>query len=206
MEVKHELVAAAAKCVEMARTLVKVTTSSINVGSSGTLQAALFHATGYLWNATITLLLYFKSHTIHETLADTIYDRNQVTEHIESATAFFITHQEAIAFARGAAQKAQRLLKKASGRGFPDKPSITSTDIDSGITLPNLESPEQILDFVSGFDMPTFDFGRRSFDHVFEHNPHGDDPTIGSQEVQGASPHWSPEGESFYFYGTPGQG
>ncbi|KIW83181.1 hypothetical protein Z517_02426 [Fonsecaea pedrosoi CBS 271.37] len=201
MKVSDESVVAAAKCIEMAMSLINVTTTSINAGSSGTLQAALFHTMGYLWNATLTLLLYVRSESTHDLLAATIPDRSKINDNIESAAVFFTRHQEALPFARVASEKIHRLLKKvATGYVSSDTPS-TSTDIHAGFAVPDLESPDRILNFVPGFDVPTFDIPRFNFEMAFSDAPPQDD-LPGNH----ANAHWSPEGEGFYFYGSPEAG
>ncbi|KIW22753.1 uncharacterized protein PV07_11019 [Cladophialophora immunda] len=207
MEVKEESVVAAARCIEMAMSLIHVTTTSINVGSSGTLQAALFHTMGYLWNATLALLLYVRSESTHDLLAATIPDRGKIIDTIESAAVFFTRHQEALPFARVASEKIRRLLKKvATGYVSSDTPS-TSTDIHAGFAVPNLESPDRILNFVPGFDVPAFDIPRFNFETAFPgSSPPVELPGLEGREDNRANPHWIPEGEGFYFYGSPDAG
>lgn len=204
IEVKEEAVIAASKCIEMAMTLVQVTTSSINPGSSGTLQAVVFHAMGYLWNAALTLLLYVRSEAAQEILSPTTPDRGKIVENIEASATFFAIHQQALPFAQVAAGKIRRLLKKVTaGFAISDTPS-TTTDIHAGFTVPNLESPDRILNFVPGFDVPSFDIPRFNFDMGFAETPHPDDTIdVSEQHTSRSGPQWIPEGEGYYFYTTP---
>jgi hypothetical protein len=206
MEVKDESILAASKCIEMAMSLVQLTTSSINPGSSGTLQAALFHAMGYLWNGTLTLLLYVRSDSAQGILAASTPDRSKIIDMIESAAAFFATHREALPFARVAAEKLRRLLRKVTvGYVAGDTPS-TTTDIHAAYTVPNLDSPDQILNFVPAFDVPGFDVPRFNFDMTFSETPPQGDVLGLTTQLNRNSPHWTPEGEGFYYYATPDAG
>ena len=203
IEVKEESITAAAKCIDLAMSLIQVTTSAINPGSSGTLQAALFHAMGYLWNATLTLLLYVRSDPAQEVLSASTPQNGKTLDTIDSAAAFFATHQQALPFARVAAEKIRRLLKKAAPSYlFSDTPS-TSADVYAAFVVPpNLESPDQLLDFIPGFDAPTF-----NFDLAFSEIPtQGEILGLEPQPVQHTDAHWSPDGQGFCFYGTPDPG
>lgn len=204
IEVKEEAVIAASKCIEMAMSLIQLIISSINPGSSGTLQAAVFHAMGYLWNATLTLLLYVRSEAAQEILSPAAPDRGKIVENIEAGATFFATHQQALPFAQVAAEKIRRLLKKVTaGYAINDTPS-TNPDIHAGFTVPNLESPDRILNFVPGFDVPSFDIPRFNFDIGFAETPRPDSTINESeQHAHHSGPQWIPEGEGYYFYTTP---
>jgi hypothetical protein len=202
MEVKDQSVLAAARCVDIAMSLVQVTVSSMNPGSSGTLQAALFHTLGYLWNATVTLLLYVRSDSVQDALAASAPDRAKVIDSIDSAAAFFEIHQQALPFAKVAAGKIRRLLRKVtSGVTTNDTPS-TSTDIHAGFTVPDLESPDQMLNFIPNFEVPSFDNSQFHFEMPFSEGLPQDvlDPETLSRPTHA---HWTPEGEGLYFYSTP---
>jgi hypothetical protein len=203
MEISNMSIAAASKCVEMSMSLVQVTISSINPGSSGTLQAALFHAIGYLWNATLTLLLYVRSDSAQEILASCTPERSKVTEAIEAAAEFFATYRLALPFAGMATEKVQRLLRKIKAGHASSNTLSTSTDVHAGFTVPNLESLDRILNFIPTFDIPTFDAPRFNIDVSFPETPAQDGVTgLAPEGEQRIGSHWTPEGDGIYFYPT----
>ncbi len=206
LEVDDESLPAASKCIEMAMTLAQLIMVSINPGSSGTLQAALFHAMGCLWNATLTLLLYVRSESAQELLAATTPERTKIIDSIDAAALFFMEHQQALPFARTAAGKIQRLLKRVTSSYTGNTPS-TTTDVDAGFTVSNFESPNQILNFMQGFDVQGFDVPQFNFGLPFpEVSSQGDILDPDYRQLARPAAEWTPEGEGFYFHPPSGAG
>jgi hypothetical protein len=168
-EIREELVSAAASCVKMALLLVGITTESIHIGSSGIIQAALFHVIGYLWNATMTLLLYAKNRSIHAVLSEKGVQYEEAIAQIELATAFFAIHQDGSSTAQTAALKITRLIGKLQDtqRG----PQSLSPEMSNAMGAPRFESPDQPLDFLSELTDPGFVFADNSFPNIFAPSP-----------------------------------
>lgn len=168
-EIRQELVSAAASCVKMALLLVSITTDSIHISSSGIIQAALFHVIGYLWNATMTLLLYVKNRSIHAVLSEKGVQYQEVIAQIELATAFFAIHQDGSSTAQTAALKIARLVGKLQDtlRGSQS----LSPEMSNSMVAAGFESPDQPLDFLSDLNDPGFIFADNSFPNIFALSP-----------------------------------
>ncbi|KEF62778.1 uncharacterized protein A1O9_00751 [Exophiala aquamarina CBS 119918] len=166
---RQELISAAASCVKMALSFVTITTESIHISSSGIIQAALFHVIGYLWNATMTLLLYAKNRSIHAVLSEKGVQYQEVVARIELAIEFFATHQDGSSTAQTAARKITLLVGKLqdSQRGSQSLSPETSTFM----AAPGLESPDQPLEFLSELNDPGFIFSDNSFPTIFGLSP-----------------------------------
>lgn len=205
--IPEELLAAAARCIAMAISLIETTTTCINPGSSGTLQAALLPSAGYLWNATITLLLYVTSQAVRDTLPETAPDRATVISTIQTAIAFLTVHQNALSSAPESIKKGQTLLNKAMASFTMAQREGDNPDYQHVIHLSEFESPsDQILDFVHGFDVPTFDFGRPSSDHIS--GVIASERYVAGDQVQEPdfNAQWTEEADTFFFQhlGEPG--
>lgn len=152
-DINNDVLKPASKCVDLARTLVQITTS-IDFERSGTLQAALFHANTYLWNATISLLLYITDKHAPGRLPR---DRADIIAHVNLAIRFFSAHQDRIPFARVAEQKSKGLLAKVvlpqDHRDGAANLPLPATPVDQ---TAQHGSPNEILGFLSGFDVPAF--------------------------------------------------
>ena len=166
---QQELVLAAASCVKMALSFVAITTESIHISSSGIIQAAIFHVIGYLWNATMTLLLYAKNRSIHAVLCEKGVQYQEVIARIELAIGFFTVHQEGSSTANTAALKITRLVSKLQE---PRRDSQSLSPETANITgAPGFESPDQPLDFLSELNDPGFVFADNSLPNIFGLSP-----------------------------------
>ncbi len=136
--------ASAARCIDASIKLVELITT-IDFDSDGTLHSALFQATHFLWNGTLSLLLYVSESANKGGLE---YDRDKIEGHIHVAIKFFNKYQQCLHMARVAAENATRLLSRANGEthtenlGFDFFPSI------------EMSPSEAYFDFMSFSDLP----------------------------------------------------
>lgn len=195
-ESNQELISAAASCVKMAVSFVTITTESIHTSSSGIIQAALFHVIGYLWNATMTLLLYAKNRSIHAVLSEKGVQYQDAIAQIELAIGFFAIHQDGSSTAQTAALKITRLVGKLQDtqRGSQSLSPETSNVMGG----PGFESPDQPLDFLSELNDPGFIFADSSVPNIFGLSP---SPTFTRHEnKQILRTDWHIEDEAGPFY------
>ncbi|KPI42295.1 Transcriptional activator protein acu-15 [Cyphellophora attinorum] len=136
-QVPIEATVPATKCVHLACELIETITASVNRGGSGILQAAVFGVLGYLWNATITLLLYALS--------------ERAIRQLDLGSEFSDT--EMSGFAGGAAQRARRLLErfKAQKAAQQSDQRRTLRDVPSAGADDVLESFGMLDHLLSGF-------------------------------------------------------
>jgi hypothetical protein len=185
--------------------LVNLTVLSMPPDISGVLEAALFHAMNYLWNATLTLLLYIKSTAAQEVLEASVPEQRQIVDAAEHAATFF-TQRDTSPVAVTAAEKIRRLLKRMS-LDYVLNDSSTTADIHAGFDVPNLQSPDQLLNFIPGFDPSTFDFSHYNYDVNFP-APHtqnsGSASDFGSTSLTNAQ--WALDGQNVHIPTTSAAG
>lgn len=167
--VQDDLLSVAASCVKMALSFTRTTTESIHVSSSGIIQAALFHVIGYLWNATMTLLLYAKNRLIHAALSEKGIRHQETITHVQLAIGFFDAHKHGSSTARSAASRIARLVDKLQDNQH--NPQSSSPDISNVIGSSRFESPDQPLDFLSQMSDPGFIFADHSLPNIFSLSP-----------------------------------
>jgi hypothetical protein len=134
----------AARCIDVSIKLVELVTT-IDFDSDGTLHAALFQATHFLWNGVLSLLWYVSESSEKRQLD---HDRNLVEGHIRVAIKFFDKYQQCLPMARIAAENASRLLSSANGE--------TQADNLGFYFFPNVEMgpSDAYFDFMSFSDLP----------------------------------------------------
>lgn len=118
--ISEDLLTLAVTCIHLALDITRLTVSSIHVGSrvSGTLQGVFFHALGYQWNATVTLMLYANSRVVQEVLRPKLRgDFDVVLSEIQAAETLFRQYADVIPFAGTAAQKISSLARRWRERG-----------------------------------------------------------------------------------------
>lgn len=194
-EVREELISVAAVCVKMAILFIRTTTESIHVTTSGIIQAALFHVIGYLWNATMTLVLYAKNMSIHAVLGEKGIDYQETIAHIRLAIGFFSAHQYASSTAQSAVLKIMRLMDRLQDNQHGPQSVSPQTTNDIGISM--FDSPDQPLDFLSQLSDPTFIFADHSLPNYFSISP-------GKDNEQTRTTVWRGENEHQPFYGSLG--
>jgi hypothetical protein len=153
-QVPAEATIPATKCVHLACELIETITASMNRGGSGILQAAVFSVLGYLWNATITLLLYALSERAIRHLDLGFEFPENVAHLLDSAVWFFTQHQEISAFAGGAAQRSRRLLERFKAQKAAlqlDQQSKNMQDASLGDADEALEPFGMLDHLLSGF-------------------------------------------------------
>jgi hypothetical protein len=205
LSVNDAAVAPAAKCIQLAMELINFNVLSMPLDISGVLEAAVFHAMNYLWNAALTLLLYIKSTATQEALAPSVPEQRHIVDAAEQAAAFF-TQRDTSPVAMTAAEKIRRLLKRMS-LDYVLNDSSTTTDIHAGFDVPTLQSPDQILNFMPGFDSSTFDFSQYNYDMNFP-GPYPQNPgapsDFGSTSLTNAQ--WALDGQNFHIPTTSAPG
>ncbi|KAK5061127.1 hypothetical protein LTR84_007669 [Exophiala bonariae] len=198
-EVRDELVSVAATCVQLALSFVKTTTESVHVTSSGIIQAALFHVIGYLWNATITLLLYAKNKSAHAMLSEKGIHYEDTMKHVKLAMDFFDVHKYGSSTAQSAVLKTARLIDKIQDNH--QRPQSSSPDSSNNIDM-SFEPSDQPLDFLSQMSDPGLIFADHSLPNIFSLSP---DSTLTPDENQPAlAGEWRNENEHLNFYGSFG--
>lgn len=134
----------AARCIDVSIKLVELITT-IDFDSDGTLHAALFQATHFLWNGVLSLLWYV-SESSEKSRLD--HDRDLVEGHIRVAIKFFEKYQQCLPMAHIAAENASRLLSSANGE--------TQAENLGFDFFPNVEMgpSDAYFDFMSFSDLP----------------------------------------------------
>ncbi|PMD46717.1 hypothetical protein L207DRAFT_561994 [Hyaloscypha variabilis F] len=142
----------AARCIDVSIKLVELVTT-IDFDSDGTLHAALFQATHFLWNGVLSLLWYVSESSEKRQLD---HDRNLVEGHIRVAIKFFDKYQQCLPMARIAAENASRLLSSANGE--------TQADNLGFDFFPNVEMgpSDAYFDFMSFSDLPNLGWNNES--------------------------------------------
>lgn len=186
----------ATRCIQLAFELIEVISQTMSPGSSGTLQAALFSALGYLWNATITLFLYMSSERSQRHL-DLGHDHSQTASNlIESASQFFTQYQTAVPFAKAAANKSRRFLEKLTSRSTDARHPGQSDSIRDRSEDVQLEDPNELFEKFFTLDTPPSGFTGpvgQSFDPAEQYY-------FRSQQLNAST--WNDDGES-YTYDVP---
>ena len=145
-ELKDSVSAPAARCVDLAMSAVKLITT-LPVGANAILQAAYHQIIGYLWNATVTLLLYGTDRTAPEKLSEKTASRRDIAEMLEQAVDIFTAHQQAMPFLETAAKTTTRLLRKVR---FDGRRRSSANQSESTVT--DFSTPDEIQGFFSGLD------------------------------------------------------
>jgi hypothetical protein len=150
-------------------------TKSMNTGGSGVLQAAIFSALGYLWNSTITLLVYLLSERAVQDLAlGSDFSRNAL-DLLESAVTFFSRHQ-CNSFAEVAATKLKQFLNKFTAQ--PVQPLLESTFDQQLQSMQDIsfDGPDEMFDsfnmlddLLNGFDQGDQDASEASWRQEWHH-------------------------------------
>jgi hypothetical protein len=136
--------ASATRCIDVSIKLVELITT-IDFESDGTLHAALFQATHFLWNGVLSLLWYVSESSENSQLD---HDRALVEGHIRVAIKFFDRYQQCLPMASIAAENASRLLSNANGE--------TQAENLGFDFFPNVEMgpSDAYFDFMSFSDLP----------------------------------------------------
>lgn len=181
-----DAIAPATKCVRLACELIETITASMNTGGSGTLQAAVFSALGYLWNATITILLYLLSQRAHKHLSLGHDYPRTASGLVESAAHFFTHYQVIVPFAEAAARKSKRFLEKVAAR--TDQPPSHAFEQSNDVPF---EDPNELFETFLMLDAPlssitsnAADMDPQQYDLLQQHFD---------------MPEWTNEGESYSF-------
>lgn len=163
--ISNELFDLATTCIQLAVNVTRLTVSSIHAGYSvsGTLQAVFFHALSYLWNASLTLVLYTTSPvSVKERLSSSIGPIN-ITDEISSAVRLFKHHADVIPVAHTAAQKIDGLLHKEADRTARCE-SNEHGAIHVAAPGPTAMAMEGIAEAMPDLDFSQFDFALDHFD------------------------------------------
>jgi hypothetical protein len=163
--ISDDLFNLATTCIQLAVDVTRLTVSSIQAGYSvsGTLQAVFFHALSYLWNASVTLVLYATSPvSVREKLSPSIGPIN-ITDEIRSAIQLFKHHADAIPVAHTAAQKIDGLLHKEAD-GTARCESNDHGAIHVAAPRPTAMAMEGIAEAMPDLDFSQFDFALDDFD------------------------------------------
>lgn len=110
----EELQRPAINCIQLALETTKLVVSSVHTAAhvSGTLQAILPHAVGYLWNALVTMLLVVSSSEAQVRLEPAVRMQG-VLDAIDSALVMLKTYESTIPFARTAVRKSESMLQNS---------------------------------------------------------------------------------------------
>lgn len=148
----------ATNCVDVAVEIIELTTSSVNAGSSGCLQAFLLQATGYLWNSTITLMLCIRCHSLQERIPVLASGSSAALTSINSSIAFFQRHADAIPFARTARERASELMKKENDPHPKDALGQGPSNSDIGLGAPMWSADAEDIQPDLAFDVSGYNF------------------------------------------------
>ncbi|RMD40575.1 hypothetical protein DV735_g4560, partial [Chaetothyriales sp. CBS 134920] len=143
--VKDQILNSAAKCVALSMSAID-TIATLPVGTSAVLQAAYHQVLGYLWNATVTLLLFGTDTVAPEKLGERAASRQEISEMLVKAVDIFTAHQEGVAFFETAARITTKLFRRVVSDGLR-RPSTTNLS-DSPQT--DFSSTPEIQDFFAG--------------------------------------------------------
>ena len=146
LQIKDTILTPAARCVDLSMLAIMLITTLPTAGNA-VIQAAYHQILGYLWNATVTLLLFGTDKTAPEKLADKTSSRQEIAESLEKAIDVFTAHQEGVTFLEKAAKTTTKLIRKVISDGGR-RSSATVSDS----TLTDFSTPDQIQDFFSGLD------------------------------------------------------
>lgn len=183
----------ATRCIQLAFELIEVITQTMSTGSSGTLQAALFSALGYLWNATITLFLYMSSDRAQRHLNLGHEHSQKASNLVESACQFFIQYQTIVPFAEAAASKSRRFLEKMVSRATDARHPGRSESTSSRSEDVQLEDPNELFEKFFTLDTPLSGIAGpvgQSFDPAEQYY-------FRSQQFNAST--WNEDGESYTF-------
>jgi hypothetical protein len=147
--------ASAASCIDASIKLVELITA-VDFDSDGTLHASLFQATHFLWNGTLSLLLYVSESGNKQGLE---YDRNMIEGHIHVAINFFNRYRQCLHMAWVAAENATRLLSRANGETQTETENLGFDFFPSNEIYP---SSEAYFDFLSFSDLPNLGWNNES--------------------------------------------
>lgn len=149
-----DAIAPASKCVKLVCDLIETITYSMNTGGSGTLQAALFSALGYLWNATITLMLYLLSQKALQHLPHDLMYPYDGAELLQSTISFFSQYRSVVPFADAAATKTQRFLDKIKARTTPNMSENATNPQDQAGGEMHFDGSNELLETFFMLDAP----------------------------------------------------
>ncbi|RMZ92561.1 hypothetical protein DV736_g199, partial [Chaetothyriales sp. CBS 134916] len=144
-QIKDPVLNSAAKCVTLSMSAIK-TIATLPVGTNAILQAAYHQVLGYLWNATVTLLLFGTDTVALERLADRTASRQEIAEMLAKAMDIFTAHQEGVAFFETAARITTKLFPKVVSDGLR-RPSAAN---QSESPQTDFSSTPEIQDFFGG--------------------------------------------------------
>ncbi|RMZ74917.1 hypothetical protein DV737_g5613, partial [Chaetothyriales sp. CBS 132003] len=144
-QIKDPILVSAAKCVNLTMSAIE-TIATLPVGTSAVLQAAYHQVLGYLWNATVTLLLHGTDPAAPEKLADRAAPRHEIAEMLAKAIDIFTAHQEGVKFFEKAARTTTKLIRKVVSDGLR-RPSATN-QCESPQT--DLSGTPEIQEFFAG--------------------------------------------------------
>ena len=158
--IPKELQQPATTCVQIAIETSSLIVSSVNTGVhvSGTIQAILFQAVGYLWNALETMLLIASSDAAQSRLSP-IVTREHLFEAINSALSMLKTYEDTIPLARTAVIKSESVLRRAASSP-PSREGVTKPVASTDGVAVN-EKP-------LGTDIDWLQNGATTFNHAFE--------------------------------------
>ncbi|RMZ76602.1 hypothetical protein DV738_g4798, partial [Chaetothyriales sp. CBS 135597] len=169
--VKDQILNSAAKCVALSMSAID-TIASLPVGTNAVLQAAYHQVLGYLWNATVTLLLFGTDTVAPEKLGDRAASRQEISEMLVKAVDIFTAHQEGVAFFETAARITTKLFRRVVSDGLR-RPSTTNQS-DSPQT--DFSSTPEIQDFFAGLTYYVDDSTNPSdFQGMFVYPPYSTD-------------------------------
>jgi hypothetical protein len=145
LQIKESILGPAIKCVDLAMSAVRVITA-LPVKTNAVLQAAYHQTLGYLWNATVTLLLFGTDRSAPEKMARKTPSRAEMGEALQGALAVFLAYQAGLPFLAKAARVTEKLIRRV----LQDGRRRSSTRSEG--TLTDLSTPDEIQDFFSGLD------------------------------------------------------
>lgn len=114
------------QCIDIATELVESITTS-HVDGDDIMRASVFHMTYFLWNATLSLILYLVGNSLRP---DSQPPRQEARQSISEALKFFARFEKSVIIARAAAQKSHRLMQNLDTLA-------SATTLTPGAALPN---------------------------------------------------------------------